>query len=60
MEQLSEQLRDKQRMKQLRENVWNKRMMFCFDEQAKDLVSFFRKIINQQQAVQNPKEALLS
>ncbi|MCJ8210330.1 glycosyltransferase [Mucilaginibacter sp. RS28] len=46
MADLSKQLHDKERMQQLRDNVWSKRMMFCFDEQVKMLTSFFRQVIS--------------
>lgn len=43
--ELGQKLRDKPRMKQLRENVWNNRAYFSFDDHADDLVAFFRDTI---------------
>ena len=44
-EDLGERLRDKKRVKQIRENIWNKRMAFSFDYHVEDLITFFRKVI---------------
>jgi len=51
-EELSKQLHDKQKMQQLRQTVWEKRMFFCFDEHVDELIAFFKKVIaNKQQKV---------
>ncbi|HEX2909276.1 MAG TPA: glycosyltransferase family A protein [Chloroflexia bacterium] len=47
MEELAEQLRDQKYMEQLRESVWNQRGQFMFDNHAKRLTDFFRKVISQ-------------
>ncbi len=47
MEELSKQLKDKQYMQQLRENVSQKRMLFCFDSHIAELITFFRKVFLQ-------------
>jgi hypothetical protein len=60
MEELSVQLRDKKRMQQLRENVWNKRMMFCFDNHVKSLVSFFREVIENKKVSLAGQKAIAS
>ncbi|NIJ52980.1 glycosyltransferase family 2 protein [Dyadobacter arcticus] len=44
-EDLGQQLRDKARLRKIRENCWNNRMYFSFDYHVKDLVDFFRKTI---------------
>lgn len=38
-------LRDKENLSKIRENVWKKRMFFCFDEHVKELTDFFIKVI---------------
>jgi hypothetical protein len=43
-EDLVRQLRDRQRMAQLRESVWSQRAHFTFDHHVDDLVDFFRKV----------------
>jgi hypothetical protein len=43
-EDLVRQLRDRQRMAQLRESVWAQRARFTFDHHVDDLVDFFRKV----------------
>jgi len=45
--ELAEQLRDRQRMAELRERVWAQRGDFTFDAHADALVDFFRKVIAQ-------------
>lgn len=45
MSQLGAQLRDVERMKQLRSNVWKHRPRFTFDYYADDLIGFFRRVI---------------
>lgn len=45
MEQLGTQLRDTERMAQLRANVWATRDMFTFDAHADGLIAFFREVI---------------
>jgi hypothetical protein len=42
---LAEQLRDRQRMERLRENLCRARPQFTFDHHADDLVAFFRRVI---------------
>jgi hypothetical protein len=39
-------LRDKERMEELRKNVWANRHHFCFDNHVETLVNFFRKVMN--------------
>jgi len=43
--ELGEQLRNKRRMKELRDNCWKNRMHFCFDHHADDLIDFFKNVI---------------
>ncbi|RKN76893.1 glycosyltransferase family 2 protein [Ulvibacterium marinum] len=38
-------LRNKDRMQEIRENMWKKRDQFSFDYHVEDLLSFFRKVI---------------
>ncbi len=45
IEDLGQQLRNKERMKQLRNNVWNNRMKFSFDFHADELIRFFKELI---------------
>jgi glycosyltransferase involved in cell wall biosynthesis len=47
MAHLREQLRDQQRMAQLRENIWRQRDSFTFDAHADRLIAFFRDVIEQ-------------
>jgi glycosyltransferase involved in cell wall biosynthesis len=47
MAQLREQLRDEQRIAQIRENVWRQRDCFTFDAHADRLIAFFRDVIEQ-------------
>lgn len=44
-QQLSEQLRDEERMALLRNNVWHHREKFMFDYHADRLINFLRKVI---------------
>lgn len=44
-EELSKQLRNKEQMQQLRQNVWQKRLLFSFDTHVDELVGFFKKVI---------------
>ncbi len=44
-EELSKQLRNKEQMQQLRQNVWQKRLLFSFDTHINELISFFKKVI---------------
>lgn len=46
IEELASQLRDKARLKEVREQVWQKRFMFTFDEHVDDLISFFQQVID--------------
>ena len=43
--ELAAQLRDQEKMKQLRQTVWEKRMLFSFDYHVTELVSFFKEAI---------------
>ncbi len=43
--ELAAQLRDPEKMKQLRQRVWEKRLLFCFDEHVEELIAFFKKAI---------------
>jgi hypothetical protein len=45
MEELGKQLYNKELMKELRDNVWKKRMLFAFDHHINTLVSFFENVI---------------
>ena len=45
MSELRDQLRDRSRMRSLRESVWSAREQFTFDSHADRLISFFRQII---------------
>lgn len=45
IQDLSDQLHDKQRMSRLRENIWRKRSLFTFDHHADFLIEYFRSII---------------
>ncbi|WP_207425908.1 glycosyltransferase family 2 protein [Pedobacter sp. SYSU D00535] len=55
IEELGEQLRDKQKLEQIRKNVWDKRLAFSFDYHVNSLTSFFRKIIDRKQALLSEK-----
>ena len=44
-EELSKQLRNKELMQQLRQNVWQKRLLFSFDAHVDELISFLKKVI---------------
>lgn len=57
---LSRQLRNKKRMNELRDNVWNQRKVFTFDHHADSLVTFFRKIIAKKKEVTMPKDTVTS
>lgn len=48
--ELGLQLGNKQKMQQIRQNVWEKRMLFCFDNHVPELISFFKKVM----AAKNP------
>jgi glycosyltransferase involved in cell wall biosynthesis len=45
MADLGEQMRDRTRLLQLRENVWRQRELFTFDAHADQLINFFRQVI---------------
>ncbi len=45
MEDLSLQLRNKEKLLQVRQNVWKQREVFSFDYHVKDLISFFENVI---------------
>ena len=44
-EELSKQLRNQELMQQLRQNVWQKRLLFSFDTHVDELIGFFKKVI---------------
>jgi hypothetical protein len=46
MEQLGAQLRDRDRLARIRENVWRCREQFTFDHHTDRLVGFFRDVIS--------------
>lgn len=46
IEDLGKQLRNKRKLKEIRNKVWKNRMVFTFDYHADDLLDFFRKIIH--------------
>lgn len=46
MSELATQLFDKDRMQQLRANVWNVRHLFSFDHYTDELIDFFREVIS--------------
>ncbi len=47
MEDLGAQLRDQQRIFELRESVWRQRDRFTFDYHVDDLIGFFRQVVVQ-------------
>lgn len=51
---LANQCKNKNRMNELRENVWKKRDVFTFDYHSDSLVRFFRKIIAKKKEVTVP------
>jgi hypothetical protein len=46
MAELRQRLDDKQRLAQVRENVWQLREQFMFDSHADSLITFFREVID--------------
>lgn len=46
VEELASQLRDKTTLRKVREQVWQKRFMFTFDQHVGDLINFFEKVID--------------
>jgi len=50
MTQLGTQLRDKERLDQVRRNVWRQRGLFTFDDHADDLIAFLRYVIAEHRA----------
>lgn len=48
--ELGSMLKNKDKMKQVRQNVWDNRFIFSFDYHADDLIQFFRKVISQKNA----------
>ena len=44
-EELGGKLRDKSRMKKIKENVWKNRDLFSFEYHVDDLVSFFQEVV---------------
>lgn len=51
MDELGATLRNQQQMEQIRQNVWNNRLMFCFDEHVDRLVDFLRKVISNKKSL---------
>jgi glycosyltransferase involved in cell wall biosynthesis len=51
IEELASQMSDKDVMTQMRERVWQKRMMFTFDEHVDELINFFKQIIDRKHAL---------
>ncbi|MGN6616779.1 MAG: hypothetical protein ACTHJ5_06340, partial [Ilyomonas sp.] len=47
MNELGELLRNKTLMQQVRNNVWQQRHLFTFDNHVNELIDFFRKVIEQ-------------
>ncbi len=47
IEDLGNQLRNKQRMNELRSHVWMNRMQFSFDYHADELIQFFKEVIQE-------------
>lgn len=45
-EDVASQLKEKDKLKELQENTWNKRELFCFDYHIDKLISFFKEVIN--------------
>lgn len=45
-EDLANQLLERDKIKHLQQNVWKNRELFCFDHYVPQLISFFRKVIN--------------
>jgi hypothetical protein len=45
VDELGATLRDRQRMRALRAQVWRQRELFCFDHHVPELVAFFRGVI---------------
>jgi hypothetical protein len=56
MNELGELLRNKLLMQQLRNNVWQQRHLFTFDNHVNELVQFFRKVIEQHE-IRQAKES---
>jgi glycosyltransferase involved in cell wall biosynthesis len=54
-EDLGAILDNRERMSQLRKNVWDNRMEFTFDAHVEDLVGFFKKVIKNKKAVSTSK-----
>jgi glycosyltransferase involved in cell wall biosynthesis len=53
-EELGAQLKNKDLIYKLSENVWNNRMFFTFDYHVKELVSFFRNVIERKKKNNKP------
>ncbi len=47
MSQLGAQLRDRERMAEVRANVWRQRPLFTFDYHADSLLAFFKRVIKE-------------
>jgi len=49
MEDLANQLNNKENLEKIRQNVWEKRFAFSFDYHVNSLIGFFRKVIAKKQ-----------
>lgn len=58
IDDLANQLKDKQKMSEVRENVWSNRELFCFDHHAQDLVNFFMKVIEKKKIKSDIKKLI--
>jgi len=47
LEQLAHRLKDPEHLRHLRQQVWDRRMAFCFDAHVPDLLAFFRRVIDE-------------
>ncbi len=50
MEDLAEQLKDKENLDRIRQNVWEKRSSFSFDHHVPGLIAYFREVIAEKHA----------
>jgi glycosyltransferase involved in cell wall biosynthesis len=53
MDNLTNQLKDKKKMNEIRKNVWSNRKQFSFDYHAQDLIDFFTRVIEQKKISKN-------
>jgi hypothetical protein len=56
-EDLAQQLKDCEKMEQLRKNVLKHKLLFSFDYYVPDLISFFRKVIRNKKEENDEKNA---